>query len=44
MNKDYQNAMLELVRFDAGDIIATSDNINVDDGDDIIDLPFVPAD
>lgn len=44
MREFYENPKVEIVNFDTEDIIATSMNIDVDDGDDIIDLPFVPAD
>jgi hypothetical protein len=41
--KKYIVAELEVVYFDAEDIIATSSGIGVEDDDDIIDLPFIPA-
>ena len=44
MKKNYLNADLEIVCFEAEDIITTSGKIVVNNGDDIIDLPFVPAD
>lgn len=44
MREFYVNPKVEIVNFDTEDVIATSTNIDVDDGDDIIDLPFVPAD
>jgi hypothetical protein len=44
MKKNYLNADLEIVRLEAEDIITTSGKIDVKDGNDIIDLPFVPAD
>jgi hypothetical protein len=43
MNKDYQNDELDIVRIEVEALFATSSNIDVDDGDDIIDLPFVSA-
>lgn len=44
MKMDYLKPEMEVAMFAAEDIIATSYNIDVDDGDDNIDLPFVPAD
>lgn len=44
MKKNYLTPDLEIVGFEAEDIITTSNGIDVDDGDDNIDLPFVPAD
>lgn len=43
MKKDYLNPEMDIVMFAAEDIIATSYDIDVDDGDDKIDLPFIPA-
>lgn len=43
MKKNYLAPALEIVMFAQEDIIATSKGINVDDGDDNIDLPFIPA-
>ena len=43
MKKDYLNPEMDIVKFAQEDIIATSYGIDVDDGDDKIDLPFVPA-
>lgn len=43
MKKDYLNPEMDIVMFAAEDIIATSYGIDVDDGDDKIDLPFIPA-
>lgn len=40
--KKYIVAELEVVYFEAEDIIATSNGIGGED-DDIIDLPFIPA-
>lgn len=44
MKEFYVDPKLEVVNFEAEDIIATSVKVDVNDGDDIIDLPFVPAD
>lgn len=44
MKKNYLIPELDIVMFAEEDIITTSNRIDVDDGDDNIDLPFVPAD
>ena len=43
MKKDYLNPEMDIVMFAEDDIITTSNRIDVDDGDDKIDLPFIPA-
>lgn len=43
MKKDYLTPEMEIVMFAQEDIIATSNGIDVGEGDGNIDLPFIPA-